>query len=118
LWPTIEDLAFRPSAGDSRIEADTHGLLVLRRPVRPSSFEVCNVAAQSPVEMAFHHRLKASSVEWTKDPEIQTFLKVMIAKPLSAQTRQQLMVPERIPKRRRGPDIHHAEKIRRATATA
>jgi hypothetical protein len=60
LWPTSEDLVFRPGPGDSRIEADTHGLLVLRRPVRPSSLEVCNVAAQSPVEMAFHHGLKVA----------------------------------------------------------
>jgi hypothetical protein len=34
----------------------------------PSPLEVCNVAAQSLIEMACHHLLKALSVEWTNDP--------------------------------------------------
>jgi len=42
----------------------------------------------------------------------------LIVKPLSAQTRQQLMVPERIAKPRRVVDLAHGRKIRRASATA
>jgi hypothetical protein len=43
-----------------------HGFLVLRRPVRPSLLEVCNVEVQDPIQKASHHSQKASSVEWTK----------------------------------------------------
>jgi hypothetical protein len=49
-----------------RIEAYPHGFLVLRRSVRPSSFKVCNIKAQSAIKKACHDSLKTSSVERTK----------------------------------------------------